>query len=100
MRNVRVQVSSAAASTAVMRNVRVQVSSAAASTAVMRNVRVQVSSAAASTAVMKTISDRGDGLGAVRMHRVRLATSCTSLAHAVHGMHAKYSVGVPRSVGY
>jgi hypothetical protein len=26
--------------------------------------------------------------------------SCTQPAHAVHGMHAAYSVSVPRSVGY
>jgi hypothetical protein len=32
--------------------------------------------------------------------RVWLATSCTKLAHAVHGTHAMHSVSIARSVGH
>jgi hypothetical protein len=29
-----------------------------------------------------------------------LVEGCTKVAHAVHGMHARYSANIPRSVGY
>jgi hypothetical protein len=49
---------------------------------------------------MENISDRGPAGSRENAARVRMATSCTKLAHAVRGMHAMRSVSIPRSVGY
>jgi hypothetical protein len=37
---------------------------------------------------------------AVKMVEACISTRCTWFPHAVHGMHAMYSVNIPRSVGY